>query len=111
MPPISRTNWLPQLPAAGDHRPWPPGWNELASRDDVVTGANKVIQQCMLGRKGAGYARTGNLEEGLGVFIWAGGSDVDVYTESLLALRATQGKAGRPVFTPLFTNSTATSRW
>ena len=61
----------------------------------------------MIGGKGAGYARTGRLEQGLGVFMWAAGSDVDDYMESLRDLDTRQKKAGRPILMPLNTTSTS----
>ena len=76
-------HWIPELPDRGDPRPWPPGFNDLATRTEMLKAADDVFETCMVARGEAGYARFGDLRQGIGVFIWGKGSPIDMWAESM----------------------------
>ena len=70
-------DWIPELPRPGDVRPWPPPDSDIAITADIQDGIADVMKECVERRGYGGYARFGDRDQALGVFIWGTDSLID----------------------------------
>lgn len=71
------TEWIPELPRPGDVRPWPPPDSDIAVSQDIEQGLVEVMEECVKRTGFGGYARFGDFDQALGVFIWGKDSAID----------------------------------
>ena len=76
---ITSPNWIPELPATGDVRPWPPPNSDIAVSADIEEGIVDVMKECVERTGFGGYARFGDWNQALGVFIWGKDSAIDTW--------------------------------
>lgn len=74
---VKSPDWIPELPRPGDVRPWPPPSSDLAVPMDIEEGIADVMQECVERTGIGGYARFGDWDQALGVFIWGTDSAID----------------------------------
>lgn len=70
-------DWIPELPRPGDVRPWPPPKSDIAVTADIEEGLVDVMSECVEKTGFGGYARFGDWDQALGVFIWGTDSLID----------------------------------
>ena len=70
-------DWIPELPRPGDVGPWPPPESDIAVTRDIADGIADVMKQCVNRIGIGGYARFGDCDQALGVFIWGTDSVID----------------------------------